>query len=377
MFIFNLFGPALKYRLDVFDHCNPDVSSFVIIMTDKKSYPFYKEYHNKYEFVFIDDIQRDTLSLKYELVPSHFNTEEEHIKNLVSFYKDNRTNYPYDINRFCFEFMIQKGITNFCIIDSDTSIVNNKNKVKEFFDSIPKGSTYAPFYMYEQTEILQKNQFWSDVKNLFNIDLDLTLPSPNQNSNLAELFDSGKIGSINDGYQKGFHFRSVEDMKLFYKIWNSGILYLLKRKSDIEIDYTSTNMSLQIVSDGRNIWSPEFVCSNAYFFFLKNLNYKHISNVIINPGDTYLYNPNIKNPFGMFNNVICRHRPKPEDNLYYGQMSPRGAWFNYLFDYSNIHTIQDFIKNNKEKLESYYKEYNFEVEITDTHVYPKIKLYNE
>ena len=55
MFVFNLFGPALKYRLDVFDRCNPDISDYVIIMTDRKSYPFYKDYHHKYEFFFIDD----------------------------------------------------------------------------------------------------------------------------------------------------------------------------------------------------------------------------------------------------------------------------------------------------------------------------------
>ena len=43
---------------------------------------------------------------------------------------------------------------------------------------------------------------------------------------------------------------------------------------------------------------------------------------------------------------------------------------------SDINEIKDFVKNNKEQLESYYKEYKFEVEITDTHVYPKIKLTN-
>ena len=33
--------------------------------------------------------------------------------NLKSFYEENKTNYPYDINRFCFHIMIEKGITNF------------------------------------------------------------------------------------------------------------------------------------------------------------------------------------------------------------------------------------------------------------------------
>lgn len=377
MFIFNLFGPALKYRLDVFDYCSPNIKDYVIIMTDKKSYPFYKDYHSKYEFVFIDDIERNELSLKCELLPSHFNTEEDHLKNLTSFYSENNANYPYDINRFCFEFMIKKGITNFCIIDSDTSVVNDRNKIKEFFDSIPKGSTYAPFYIYEQTEINQKNKFWNDVKELFNIDIDLSIPSIDLDSNLKDLFNSGKIGCINDGYQKGFHFRSIEDMKVFYNIWDSAMRYLMKRKIENPIDYSGNNMSLQIVSDGRNIWSSEFVCSNIFFFFQRSLNYKHISNIVMNPGDTYSYDPNIANPFGMFNKLICRHRPKPEDNLYYGKLSPRGAWFNYIFDYSNITSIKDFIKNNKEKLKEYYTEYNFEVDITDTHVYPKLKLYNE
>ena len=78
----------------------------------------------------------------------------------------------------------------------------------------------------------------------------------------------------------------------------------------------------------------------------------------------------------MEDRLICRHRPKPEANLYYGEIPPRGAWYNYKFDDSNINEIKDYVKNNKEQLESYYKEYKFEVEITDTHVYPKIKLTN-
>jgi hypothetical protein len=133
-------------------------------------------------------------------------------------------------------------------------------------------------------------------------------------------------------------------------------------------------MSLDTVSDGRKIWSPEFICSNLFFFFYKNLGYHHIANMIINPGDTYPYSSEIRNQYGMEDRLICRHRPKPEDNLYYGEIPPRGAWYNYTFDYSNINTIKDFVTNNKEKLESYYKEYKFEVEVTDTHVYPKIKL---
>ena len=376
MFVFNLFGPALKYRLDVFDRCNPDISDYVIIMTDRKSYPFYKDYHHKYEFFFIDDVVRDNISLKYELIPSDFIDEQDHIKNLKSFYEENKTNYPYDINRFCFHIMIEKGITNFCIIDSDTSVVNDRNKVKQFFDSVPKGSIYAPFYMYEHTEISQKNRFWSEVKDICGIELDLSIPTVEVADDLTELFDSGKIGCINDGYQKGFHFNSVEDMKLFYKIWNSGVSHLLKRKMEIAPKEIEDNMSLDTVSDGRKIWSPEFVCSNLFFFFYKNLGYRHIANMVINPGDTYPYDSQIRNQYGMEDRLICRHRPKPEDNLYYGEIPPRGAWYNYKFDYSNINEIKDFVKNNKEQLESYYKEYKFEVEITDTHVYPKIKLTN-
>ena len=157
MFIFNLFGPVLKYRLEVFDYCNKNIRDYVIIMTDKKSYKHYKDFHDKYEFVFIEDVKdRHELSLKYELIPSHFENEKEHIKNLVSFYRNKNTNYPYDINRFCMYFMAERGINNYCIIDSDTTIINDVEKVENFFNSIPYCSTYAPFYSFEISQPILK-----------------------------------------------------------------------------------------------------------------------------------------------------------------------------------------------------------------------------
>jgi hypothetical protein len=186
------------------------------------------------------------------------------------------------------------------------------------------------------------------------------------------LFESGKVGCINDGYQKGFHFRNTEEAQLFYNIWNEAIVYLLE--STYEKKQNSSTIPLHEIGDGRSLWSQEFIASNVMHFFRSNLNYKHLHNVVMHPGDTYLYKEDVLNPYHNQDLLVARHRPKPEDNLYYGPMNGRGAWYNSNFDYINKESISHFIKNNKEELKKYYEEYRFDVEVTDTHIYPKIPI---
>jgi hypothetical protein len=90
-----------------------------------------------------------------------------------------------------------------------------------------------------------------------------------------------------------------------------------------------------------------------------------------------VYGSNPPKTFGL-------HTPRPEDNLFYDlqkyidengveRYPSRGSWYEYRFDYGGKKTIESFIKNNKKELLRYYQNCNFDVEITDTHVYTKIK----
>ena len=65
---------------------------------------------------------------------------------------------------------------------------------------------------------------------------------------------------------------------------------------------------------------------------------------------------------------IGRHYTRVEDTIYVGE---REGWKHHNFNYSDISTVSNFIKNNKEKLIKYYSP--FKTTATDTHIYTRMQ----
>lgn len=354
MIALNVFGPALKYRLDLLKYSSYDVRQYVHILTDKISYEkFYQEFHNDYNFVFVEDyMSKYELSLKHEIIPNVFNDEEDHFENSQSFYEKNNTWFSFDIHRFIFPYFISKGIKKFVIIDSDLILSNNLNTIIEFFDTQPEKIFYSPMLGGHLYDLESKENFWNNLEIEW---LKNKIKFPTDVPNF-------------DGWIRGFNFETIEDANLFFNLWNKSYLTLLDKK----------NHSIHKNGEGPLIWSNEWVFATCVYIFCNHFSYNYKNDIAINPGTVYL--PNSKNKyFGI-------HCPRPEDNLFHKlskyidkngveRYPSRGAWYDYSFDYDCKKTISCFIQRNKNELEKYYKNYvhnSLKINITDTHVLTKL-----
>lgn len=325
-FIIQVTGPAVKYRLDILAKVCPELRHFLICLTDKNSYNLYKEYHNFFEFVIMDEYRvGHDISLEYEILPN-YQTEEEYFANINSLYgsKTDRF-YPFDIHRFIFPYLMENNILNFATSDTDFIVKNDFELLNKFFKNIPEGTLYGPWHGEDPSSLELKRKFWNEVQQFF--------PSFELN---APFFRT------QDGWMRGFHFKNKEDMKLFYDIWNKAFYVLFSNN-----EYRSI-----LVGHNGTICQTEWVSSYILQFFEYQKNYSYKNN------DTLLLVDNI---------TLGRHYTRVEDTLYLGK---REVWEYLNFDYSDTSTISNFIKNNKEQLYRYY-DGTFEVEVTDTHVYTK------
>ena len=355
MIALNVFGPALKYRLDLLKKSSYNVRDYVHILTDKISYEnFYSEFHNDYTFVFVEDyMSQYELSVNHEIIPNVFSDEEDHFVNSGTFYKENNNFFSFDIHRFIFPYFISKGIKKFTIIDSDLILSNKVEVIDEFFKSLPEKTFFAPGMGVDYT-IESKQKFWDSlgidwVSNKFKL------------NNQVELFD---------GWVRGFNFDTISDVQTFFDIWNKSYLQLLEERNNPTVGIGKNG-------EGPLIWSNEWIYSHCVEIFCQLKDYTITHGISSQPGIMTVYGSNPPKMFGL-------HIPRPEDNLFHElqkytdengveRYPSRGAWYNFRFDYGGRRTVESFIKNNKEELVRYYQNYNFDVEITDTHVYTKIK----
>jgi hypothetical protein len=323
-FIIQLTGPAVKYRLDILAKVCPELRHFLICLTNKESYELYKEYHNFFEFVIMDDYRSEyPISLEYETFPN-YKTEDEFFAKVGTFYgsKTNRF-YPYDIHRFIFPYLIENNILNFAISDTDFIVKNDFELLNKFFKSIPEGTMYGPWHGQDSSSLELKNKFWKDVQEFF--------PTIELNAPFIR---------TQDGWMRGFHFKNKEDMKLLYDIWNKSLDTLFENQEYRQI----------LVGHNGAVCQTEWVISYIIQFFEHQKKYSYV---------------NCEKLLQVDNMTIGRHYTRVEDTLYLGK---REVW-NYLnFDYSDVSNISNFIKNNKEQLYRYY-DGTFKVEVTDTHVY--------
>lgn len=328
-FVVHFSGPISKYRLDLFMDSSPDIKDHVIFFTNKDSYLYYKEYHNKLEFVFIDDLRSDNETSKtFEIFPDPlFPTENEYFKNLHSFYinQEHPKFWPFETRRFIFKYLLDHNVLNFCIVNNNVVFNNNSEAIETYFDNIPPGYLYAPFHG-EDPNLNYRKPIWDSLQVQFP---EISLNSP--------------FLRTCDGFLRGHHFKNKEDMLLYFNIWDACVNKVLS--SNMQIGHN--NIIIQL----------EWISSHIMQFFEYNRGYKFLEY-------TQLERANGK--------LVLKYMTKPEDKLF--SESRIGGWDFYGFDYSDVSSISNFIKNNKSQLERYYSSCwgVGPFEITDTHIYSRI-----
>ena len=329
-YIIQVTGPIVKYRLDILAKVCPEARHFLLVLTNKFSYDLYKEYHDFYEFVIMDDYRKDhPISLEFEQFPE-YKTEEEFFEKIDTFYGNHLGRfYPYDIQRFIFPYLIENEILNFSFIDSDFILVNDFDLLNEYFTKVPAGSCYGPWHGEDGSQLELKRQMWDSLQKDF-----------------PQIKFEAPFTRTVDGFMRGFHFRNKEEMVLLYNIWNGAL----------DKVFTQDFGGQRIYGHGTKfICQTEWVISYIMQYFEYQLGYSFVDchNFVTVEGT---------------NRQIGRHYTRPEDTIYAGK---RECWNHFNFDYSDTTTISNFIKNNKEQLRAYY-DGTFNVEVTDNHVYTSL-----
>lgn len=332
-------GNFLRYRLDLIDYSYPTVAKEkIIFLTDKCSYDTISDdYKNKYKFIFIEDCQESyPISKKYELFLCEYD-EAKYNDKLKTFYSPSTGNlYPYHITRLIFPYLIENNIKNFLILDSDYVFIDNLDLINKIFDFLEPGQFHFPLFGPKDGSVY--NNFYIDhfVKKYRNIKFEV------------------KELNTWDGFGKGFHFRNLEDMKLFFDLWNDTTELLL----------SNYNIFTNFIEISRNMMlSSEWIIQYIVGLFKSNFNYE------------------VKNSYSAFYDSKLRlnigfHTSKPEEKLYYTyDVRKYPGYENFIYD--GIKTVADFVKNNKEALYNFYiyriSNHIFDINITDSHVHMKIK----
>jgi len=331
-FIIQLTGPAIKYRLDILANACPEARHFLLCLTNRESYDLYSEYHGFFNFIIMDDYRKEhPISLENEIFPN-YKTEEEYFANIGSFYGQSTGNYySYDIHRFIFPYLIENNILNFSFTDTDFILSRDPELLNEFFERVPEKTCYGPWFGEDTQSKDLKKQFWLEkIQPYFN---QIKLEAP--------------FTRTIDGFMRGFHFDSLDNMKLVYDLWNTAI----------DSIFSDPLYKSHLMGNNGKILHTEWVISHIMQFLEYQLDYSFVD---------------CHNLLTINNIQVGKHITRVEDTIYFG---PRSGWDHFNFDYSDTSTISAFIKNNKSQLHKYYSDKFPSFEITDTHVYTKMTNY--
>lgn len=318
-------GPLAKYRLDIFLNSSPNLAEHYLFFCTEFSYNLYKDYHSKLEFIIIDDERsKFTSSLERECF-INVETEREWLANINNFYGvEIGKFYPYEFHRFALPILAKRKILNFCIVDTDVLTHPDSNIHKNIFNSIKPGFFYGHIFTGSSIRKAKTSFFTDTLKNRHGYVFH------KRTDDFNEL----------DGNIRGFHFKSVEDMLNFFRVWNDAVLTCLQLKDR------------ELPGSGNKIFNHmEWIIS---YLMQYTVDYK-----LVDYRQFFYYK-------GM-DTII--HKTRVEDTIYIG---PRSQWEHYNFNYEDTSTIAAFIQNNKSQLEKYWREHVPVVEITDTHIFTKI-----
>lgn len=319
-FVIPITGPLLTYRLKIIERTSPEIIDFILFVTDGDSYKHYKDFHDVFKFIIIDEY-RDDFSLENEFI-LNADTEEQFLDEFKNTYNHTPQGlcYPWEFHRFIFKYLAQENILNFAITQTDYIFRNDKSLVIDFFNNIEAGTLYASIIgvIREHRPHLKT---WAELAPKFP-GLDLTI-------------DQDLTGF--DGYFRGYHFRNLSDMEEYFNLWNHTIQSPIQR---YKLKHSSTCCFTDFCSDWvMNVFSRS-----------KNYLMKHLHQLSA-PRKAHHH--------------IGYHVTKPEDTLVY--IGPRRGFENFNTD--DRSSIKNFIKNNKEELIKYYRRFGIRAEVTDTHVF--------
>lgn len=325
-------GPLVKYRFDILLNACPDVvKNHLVVLTDDYSRTLYKEYENSFTFVSLNELRHDHMFSKVNEPILEKSDVNEYALSLDRYYNKHTgcgRLWSYDLQRFLLKYMQRHGILNFALIDTDFIVNDNIEVIEGFFNSIPSGTIYTLFYsIYETINIPRKFVFFHK---------ELQALHPNLNFSKDPNTFHGA-----DGWIRGFHFKTTDDLNQFFNVWNKSI----------EVAFNDPYW-YGFLTGGRIIWDNWWMFPWIAQYF-ESIGYS------------------VKNYFDFQkDNNIGAHLTRPEDTFYWG---PRGNWERYEFNYSDVTSIAAFVKNNKEQLKQYYGTHFPYIEITDSHVYTSFK----
>ena len=160
--------------------------------------------------------------------------------------RDKKLFYPYDIQRFIFPYLIENNILNFVLIDSDFMFYNDESLIEKFFNRINPGILHTTF----QGNHPNRDGF---VK-FFN---ELVIPNFKQIDFPTNDFKM----MAGDGFFRGFHFKNIQDMKLFFEVWNQTIEKLFTSEK-----YNFYITMLYSILTGRPIFTLQLLQTDVLSF---------------------------------------------------------------------------------------------------------------
>lgn len=325
------FGTPMKYRFDLLlKSCSDVVKNYIVIFTTKYYFELYKDYHDLFTFVIIDDLRKDNLVSLQNEICMETSTDEEFFFKFNQFYSINKIQVPLFLNRYILKYFSEKNILNFVIVDTDIVIRNDIECIKDFFNNIPVGSVYAWNQGYHTKES-------SYVNIIFNFLEKCT------NNQLPKFKLENFQFRNDDSFIYGGNFKNKKDLLLLFNLIDTFIT-------------ESFSLNQTLLFKGTYYHNFIWTFPTAFDILKNNLDYLYLNAQDL----THL---------PKWGNIII-HKTRPEDTFH--SVGSRSCWDHFSFDYSDVTSISKFIKNNKLQLKKYYDQHLPILEITDTHVYTTI-----
>lgn len=304
-------GPILfETRFKHFLNKNKNILDHYTWVVD--NYNLYEPYKDEVKIIDIDSIRKNhSWSKEYELL---FNEKDPVLfaKNFNKVCEENKQYLPLDLQRFALLEFYKEETLNFCYIGSNVQITNNKEHILEFFNKIPQGTFLAPF--------------WSNIPEPCSV-------TEHIKDDLQAIYPQLKITNTRfkfDGWGYGMHFRSKEDLLLFYNLW----------ESILEIYYKKTNLENIILGASGGVTNYELAIGWVMNIFTENFNY------------------DFKNIHEFWTtDKLGVHLSLIHDTWFYGGIRCGWTHFGFVLD-EKIKTVADFIARNQEPIKVFYDRYN-------------------
>jgi hypothetical protein len=311
-FIKLLLGPVhFETRFLSFIKTNRDTLHNYVYLVD--NYHLYEPYKDLVEIIDLTEIAKNHAWSSEKEIPFAETDTTLYMKNFVEHCCINKNFLPSNVLRFHFLNSYDKNILNMMYVGNNIVLSNNQNTLDNFFNSTEPGTFTVPFLNFSPQPYFKGDY----VSNLFKEKYP-TLIIPEDYWYF-------------DGYQFGFHFKTKEDMILFYEMWDH-LMHLY---------YTDPNLNSHLGHPAGYTMFESFVGYVIRIFEL-NFDYKV----------AYLFDYWKKTGF---------HTSYPHDTWYYAGI--RGGWERYGFRLDNtITTVQDYVDANKEPLKQYFNQHGFELQ---------------